>query len=339
MFLALILQNLYKLVERKIRDFPSPQAFHTVKIQGFNGDCVKRLTKVACELPMKVFALVTYFPIQACDLSHTSPPAVRTLLLTTEFFVERPKFIQVRFQRLWVLFLLTRAECQVRVFHTQVCPNALTCCRQRSKIRVGRCDTKPIASATITLDCDMFDTPVPLAVLVERISHFIKLPLTRLGIPLTKSQRDTIIEQRPTCLFKCEGLELMTFLDFRFTAKFLEKTNIRSVNPSKFLLYRLTRQGVPMRMCGAFQIRQVCRHSMIVRIRQPISISFVLPLMEVFMRLPHIVKQIAKPNAIGLIVKRIFIGFHGISHITPLSPAKWDGRHIVKRQCLACLPV
>ena len=104
MFLTLILQYLNKLVERKVGDFTSPQAFHTVKVQGFNGNRIKLLTEFTCELPMKVFALVTDFPIETCYLSDTPPPAIRTFLLTAQCLVERPKFVQGLFQRLGVLF-------------------------------------------------------------------------------------------------------------------------------------------------------------------------------------------------------------------------------------------
>ena len=47
MFAALILQYLNELVERKVRDFTSPEAFHAVKVQGFNGNRIKLLTKFA----------------------------------------------------------------------------------------------------------------------------------------------------------------------------------------------------------------------------------------------------------------------------------------------------
>ena len=100
MFLTLILQNLNKLVEGKIGDLSSPKPFHTVKVQGFNGNRIKRLTEFRGELPMEVFALIADFPIQACDLSYTPPPAVRTFLFTTQGFIERPKFLQGLFQRL-----------------------------------------------------------------------------------------------------------------------------------------------------------------------------------------------------------------------------------------------
>ena len=120
MFLTLILQYLNKLVERKIGDFTTPQAFHTLKVQGFNGDGVKPLTKLTCQLPMKVFALIANPSVEPCELPHTPPPAVRTFDFARKTFVERPKFVQGVFQRLWMLFLLTRAECQVLVFHTEV---------------------------------------------------------------------------------------------------------------------------------------------------------------------------------------------------------------------------
>ena len=104
MFLTLILQYLNKLVERKVGDFTSPQAFHTVKVQGFNGNRIKLLTEFACQLPMKVFALVADFPIETGDLSYTPPPTVRASNFTRKAFVETTKFLQGVFQRLWVLF-------------------------------------------------------------------------------------------------------------------------------------------------------------------------------------------------------------------------------------------
>ena len=153
-----------------------------------------------------------------------------------------------------MLYLLTRAQCQICVFHTEVCPNAFTCCRQRFEIFIGRCDTKPINTASVPFDCDMFDSPVPLPVLVKSISDFIKLPFMGLWIPLAKSQRDTIIGQRPARLFKRERFELMPFFDPRLTAEFLEEADISIINAFQFLLYCLTRQGVPMRVRRPFQV-------------------------------------------------------------------------------------
>ena len=340
MLLTLILQYLNKLVEGEIGDFTSPKPFHAVKVQCLKNNRIKCLTEFACELPLKVFALVADFPIKACKLSHTPPPTVRTFNLTAKCFVERPKFLQGVFQRLWVLYLLTRAKRQICVFHPEVCPNAFTCCRQRFKICVGRRYTDPISPESITLYRNFGDSSVPLAVLVKSIGDFIKLPFTGLWMPLAKSQCDTVIGQRPPSGTRIRHrLKLTSRLNMRSTPKLLKKTVIRFMNTLEFLLHRLAWQGVPMRVCRLFQKSKVITHALIVYIRQPLFMPLTLPLVEIHMHLPHIVKQVANADRIRLIIKRIFIGFHGISHITPLSPTKWDGRHIVKRQCLVCLPV
>ena len=118
---------------------------------------------------------------------------------------------------------------------------------------------------------------------------------------------------------KGDRLEFMSLFDFWSTAKFLEKPVIRVINTPQLLLNRLTWQGIPMRVRRPFQIRQVSRHGVIVRIRQPVFVALTLPLVEVFMHLPHIIKQIANPNTIRLIAEFIFVSFHGISGIRRLS--------------------
>ena len=155
---------------------------------------------------------------------------------------------------------------------------------------------------------------------MERISHFVMSPFTL--IPFSEIESEAIVFQRPTRLFQREGFKLMPFLDFRSTAKPLEKSFIRQVNTFEFFLGRLTRQCLPMWMRRAFQLGYVKTHRLVPRIGQSVLIPLTLPLMEVFRHLPHIVKQIAKTDTIRLIIKPIFVGFHGISHITPLSPAK-----------------
>ena len=175
---------------------------------------------------------------------------------------------------------------------------------------------------------------------MKRIRHFIKLPLTRLGIPFTESQRDTIVFQRPPRFSGVsDRLKLVSLFDMRSTTKFLKKTVIRQVNPFQFLLDRLTRQGVPMRVRRLFQIRQVSRHGVVVRIRRPVFISLTLPLMEILMHLPHIVKQVTNADCIRLFPNLIFIGFHGLSSIRfPLTPNEWVGRHVTLQLRFACLP-
>ena len=117
----------------------------------------------------------------------------------------------------------------------------------------------------------------------------------------------------------------MARFNFRSATKFLEKPVIRVINTPQLLLNRLTRQRIPMRVRRPFQIRQVSRHGVIVRIRQPVFVALTLPLMEVFMHLPHVVKQVAKTNTIRLVTKLIFIGFHGLSSTKSLTPNQWVG--------------
>ncbi len=288
---------------------------------------------------MKVFALIADFPIKPCELSHATPPTVRTFLLTAKVFIERPKFVQGVLQRLWVLDFLTRAQCQISVFHTEICPNALTCCRQWFEICVGCCYAQPIVATTITFDCDISESPMPLAVFMKRIWHFIKLPLPCLWIPFAKRQRDTIIFQRPP-RFSGVGdrLKLVSRFNFRSTAKFLEKSIVCPINASQFLLDRLTRQCLPMRVRRPFQNFHVVAHTLKVDGRQPVFMALTLPLMEVDMHLPHIVKQVTNSYRVRLFPKRVFIGFHGLSSLKSLTPKQWVGRHIALRQRCLCLP-
>ena len=265
-------------------------------------------------------------------MTDTSPPSPRTSNLSGKAFVERPKFLQGVFQGLWVLYLLTRGKCQVSVFHAEVCPNTLTCCWQRLKICVGCCNTKPIATATITFDCNTAESSMPLAMFMKRIWHFIKLPLTRLGIPFTESECNAVVFHRPPRTSRiCYRLKLVFRFPFGFTAKFIEKTLVCRINASEFFLNRLTRQRLPMWVCCLFQHRKVCGHGIVVRIRQAIFISLVLPPMEIVMHLPHIVKQIADTDCIRLAANLIFIDFHGISSLKSLTPDKWVGRHVTLR--------
>jgi len=131
----------------------------------------------------------------------------------------------------------------------------------------------------------------------------------------------------------------MAFLNLGSTAKFFEKSVIRQVNPFEFLLDRLTRQGIPMRMCRPFQIGCVCTHCLITCVGQPVFIALTLPLMEILVDLPHIIKQVAKPNTIGLIIKRIFVGFHGLSGIRRLSAKQSEASTLPSGNAVsACQP-
>ena len=325
MFDTFELQNLNKLVEGKVRDFASPEAFHTVKVKSFGGDSIKPSAQVRCKLPVKVFALIADFPIETGELTDSTAPTVRTFDFTRKTFVACSELIQGLFQRLWVLDLLTRAKCQICVFHAEVCPNTSTCCQQHFSIYNVCGDAKPIITTSVAFECYAVDVSVPLAVFEERKWHFIKPPLARIGMPLTKCNRHAIIFQFPTRLSrKGDRLKLVFRFHMRSTPKFIEKTIVCLINTFQFPLNRLRRQRFPMRVCRLLAFRQVNAHCRSVRIRQPVLIPSTLPLMEIRMHLPHIVKQVSDTDTIQLMTKLIFIRFHGLSRITLLTPVQVD---------------
>ena len=244
MFLTLIFQYLNKLIESKVGDLTSPKPFHTVKVQSFNRNGIKPFTEFCCQLPMKVFALIRNLTVKACQCSDTTPPIIRTFDLARKSFVEFAKFIQGAFQRLWVLFLFTRAKRQIRSRH-QVCPNALTCCWQTFHVRIVRDNIQPIVTTSVTLYRDAIDRTVPLAVFMKSVRHAIKSPFPI--FPLAECKGHAIVFQTPARLSgKGDRFELMSLFDFRSATQFIEKTLIRCVNTLEFLLNRLAWQGVPM---------------------------------------------------------------------------------------------
>ena len=186
-------QYLNKLPEGKIGDFASPKPFHAVKVERLGDNRIKPSAQVCGEFPMPVFTLVSNLAIQLCELTDSMPPIVRTFDFTRKAFVKFSEFFQGLFQKLWRLYLFTRVQRQKCVFHTEVRPNAFTCCRQNFYVFRIRRDTKPVATTVITFDCDMSYSTCPFSVFEKGKWNFIKLPLTRLRIPFTKTQCDTII--------------------------------------------------------------------------------------------------------------------------------------------------
>ena len=113
MFETLELQYLNKLIESKVRDFASPEAFQvSVKVECLGGDGIKSSTKVSGKFPVPISALVSNFTIQTRKCSDTTPPIMRTFYLATDGFVEIAELVQGMLQRLRMLNLLTRVQGQ-----------------------------------------------------------------------------------------------------------------------------------------------------------------------------------------------------------------------------------
>ena len=134
-----------------------------------------------------------------------------------------------------------------------------------------------------------------------------------------------------------------TNFTFRFTCfsilNVLKELFVSQVNPFRDLLDDLTRQLIPMRFRPRFQLRDMTTYPTKRRIFTIDTIIASLQLQEVNMHTMQIVNQVTNLYQIRLVVELIFFGFHGISHITPLTPLKWVGRHTIKRLCFNCLPM
>ncbi len=168
---------------------------------------------------------------------------------------------------------------------------------------------------------------MPLAVFMKRIRHFIKSPLP--FILLTTCE----CKKFKSSLFQRDRLKLMLRFDMGVTSPFIKEPLIRIINSFQLCLEPLAWQQLPMWMCGSFQYACMLTHCSVVGIRQAVFMSLTLPLMEIDMHLPHIVKQIANAHRIRLFPKRVFIGFHGLSSIKSLTPFQWGGRHRTLRFC------
>ena len=86
MFETLEFQNLNELSKGKVRDFASPEPFHTVKVQRLGGDSVKPSAEISCQFPMPISALVSNFTVKSCEGTDGTPPVARTFDFTPKGF-------------------------------------------------------------------------------------------------------------------------------------------------------------------------------------------------------------------------------------------------------------
>ena len=85
---TLLFQYLYELIEGVVRDFASPKAFHTVKVQGFKTEYIKLRAKFGGKFPLPIFSLAGDFSVVPCQSTDTTPPIIRTFDFTTQCFAQ-----------------------------------------------------------------------------------------------------------------------------------------------------------------------------------------------------------------------------------------------------------
>ena len=77
-FDTLLFQYLQKLLEGVIRDFASPEAFHTVKVQRFKTEYIKLYAKFSSKFPLPICSLSSNFSVVSCQRTTRMIPIVRT---------------------------------------------------------------------------------------------------------------------------------------------------------------------------------------------------------------------------------------------------------------------
>ena len=333
MFETFELQNLNKLVKGEVRDFPSPQAFHTVKIQRLGGEGIKPFAQVCSTLVMPVFALVADVPIEPCEFTDTSPPIARTFLFPTQCLTQCSQFVQGVFQELWRVYLLTCAERQIGI-QAEVYPYALTC----SRIGVGRgivsYNIHPKCANCVAKDLEIADISIPFTVLVKRKPTFLKLKGVRGFVPRFERESDTPFFYEIRRLELGRTVSVFAF-ELRQSAKSVKKAIIGDVDTDNHFIKRVAGYPRPMLVCTLKQLRQVglkAEASSILTINTVISL---FQCQEVVVDIAKIVKHIAQAHVFRMFAYLIFIRSasaflfsislfcHWISRITSLTPNQW----------------
>ncbi len=320
MFETLELQNLNKLIERKIGDFPSPQAFHTLKIQRLGNDGIKPFAQVCRTLVVPISALIGNLAIETGEFADSTPPIVRTFDLTAQCLTEGSEFFQGMFQELWRVYLLTGAERQIGI-QTEIYPYALTC----SRIGFGRgvvCDDiKPISTNRVAKDLDIADSSVPFTVLVEREPTLVELKGLRGIIPRFERQSDTPFLKKVRRLELRRTVAVFAF-ELRQSAETVKKSVIRDVDTDDHFVKCITRDPCPMLLGTLEQLRQVRLQAKTTCVFSIDAVISLLKTQEVVVDVAKVVKHIAQAfvfwmfaqlilvNAARAFLLSLFHGFH-----------------------------
>ncbi len=331
MFETLELQYVNKLSKRKVGDFTSPKPFHTFKVQRLGSDKVKPSAKVCGKFVVPVFALVSNMPIQPRKLSDTTPPIVRTFYLSADSFVECVKFAQGLFQKLWRLFLLAVAKCQVG-FHTEIYPYALTC----SRIRFGNggvCNhVKVVCADSITQYLNIANFTVPVAMLVKREPTFFELQGLSRCVPGFQRKSNTPFFKEIRRLELRRTIPIFT-LELWKSTESIKKTFISDMDTDNHFVKRIAGYPSPVLMRAFEQLRQVRLQAKTPRIFPVSTVISLFQLQKVIMDIRKVVKHIPETHILWvfaqleLVCSTILFLFafpHGVSRVTLLSPIQWE---------------
>ena len=332
MFSTLILQYLNKLVKGEVRDFTSPEAFHTLKVQRLGNDRIKPFAQVSSNLVVPVLALVADMPIQPRKVSDTPPPIVRTFDLSADSFVEGAKFFQGVFEKFWRVFLFAVAKGQVGL-HTKIYSYALTCSRTGLGSG-GICNhVKPIGANTITKDLDKANFTLVVAVLMKREPAFVECEALLTVVPRFERKPDT-------SFFKdIRRLELRRTVS-SFTLELWKPTEsvkepfISGMDTDNHFVKRIAGYPSPVLLRAFEQLRQVRLQAKTPRIFPVSTVISLFQLQKVIMDIRKVVKHSPETHMLWVFAQLELVCFamlflfsfpHGVSRITLLTPNQWVG--------------
>ena len=331
MFSTLILQYLNKLSESKVGDFPSPEAFHALKVQRLGNDRIKPFAQVSSNLVVPVLALVADMPIQPRKVSDTPPPIVRTFYLSADSFVECAKFFQGVFEKLWRLFLFAVAKGQVGL-HTKIYSYALTCSRTGFG-NGGICNhVKPIGANTITKDLDKANFTLVVAMLMKREPAFVECEALLSVVPRFERKPDTSFFKEIRRLELRRTVSAFT-LELWKPTESVKEPFISGMDTDNHFVKGIAGYPRPVLLRASKQLRQVRLQAKTPRIFPVSTVISLFQLQKVIMDIRKVVKHITETHILGvlaqleLVCSAILFLFslpHGVSRITPLSPNEWE---------------
>ena len=356
MFETLELQYLNELSEGEVRDFASPEAFHTVKVEGLSGDTVKPSAKVSGKFPMPVSALVGNFTVKSGKFSDGTPPIARTFLLATHSFIECSEFIQGLLQGLRMLYLLTGVQRQIGL-ESEVYSYTFTCSGQNFFAGVICNNGQPIRSNTVAKDLDIANVPLPIAVVV--IQDIATLKHKRLfdGIPFLEGQANRAFGDYRRFPVLAFFKNLVSCLELRRTPPSLafelrgtyappatsvfnpiKEPFVSDMDTDNHFVKRVAGDPHPVFMGPLEQLRQMWLQAVSSGIE---TIAAVIPFFqskEVVMQIVKVIEHIAQAFVLRMLAYLIFISSHDVASVQSLTPNEWVGRHETLRLRSLCLP-
>ena len=346
MFETLIFQYLNKLVEGKVRDFTPPKPFHTVKVERLSGDQIKPAAEVRRKFPMPIAPLVRDSSIEACQLSNSTPPVIRTSNFARKAFVEGSEFVQGLFQELWTLYLLTGVECEKSVFQTgfglgiDQIHSLYYIVRTYTFTRSGQdffrgiiChDIKIERANTVAKDLEIADVSLPMAVLVKREPTLIKLQTLRGRIPRLERKAHTSIVKFVSCLELRRAVASFAF-ELRLTRAFYIQEPLPSdVQADNHSVKGITRNPSPMLFCPFEKVRQMRLQAKTTGVFAIPTVIPIFQLQKVVMDIAKVIQQIAQAFVFWVFAYLIFVCSHSVASYQSLTPYEWVGRHVALRQ-------